>query len=71
MVVAATHIRVLHDGKHGSNAQAMWSWRARVKGIDLIVGGHSQNPGVYDRGKPRNDAYVQVANAVLTSETAP
>lgn len=44
LVVAATHIGHYPDGAHGSSAPGDVELARAVPGIDVIVGGHSQNP---------------------------
>jgi 5'-nucleotidase / UDP-sugar diphosphatase len=58
MVIAATHMGHYTDGKSGVNAPGDVEMARAVKGIDLIVGGHSQNPVCMAAENQRNDAYV-------------
>ncbi len=44
LVIAATHMGHYEDGKHGIQAPGDVEMARAVKGIDLIVGGHTQNP---------------------------
>ena len=44
VVIAATHMGHYANGAHGSNAPGDVELARAVKGFDLIVGGHSQNP---------------------------
>ncbi len=44
ILIAATHIGHYQNGNHGSNAPGDVALARSVKGIDIIVGGHSQNP---------------------------
>ncbi len=44
VVIAATHMGHYTDGKSGVNAPGDVEMARQVKGIDMIVGGHSQNP---------------------------
>ena len=44
IVIAATHMGHYADGAHGVNAPGDVEMARAVKGFDLIVGGHSQNP---------------------------
>ncbi|WP_210546991.1 bifunctional UDP-sugar hydrolase/5'-nucleotidase UshA [Rhodoferax sp. PAMC 29310] len=44
VVIAATHMGHYEDGKHGTQAPGDVEMARAVKGIDLVVGGHSQNP---------------------------
>jgi 5'-nucleotidase / UDP-sugar diphosphatase len=58
MVIAATHMGHYTDGKSGVNAPGDVEMARAVKGLDLIVGGHSQNPVCMLAENKRNDAYV-------------
>jgi 5'-nucleotidase / UDP-sugar diphosphatase len=58
MVIAATHMGHYTDGKSGVNAPGEVEMARAVKGLDLIVGGHSQNPVCMLGENRRNDAYV-------------
>ncbi len=61
VVIAATHMGHYTDGKSGVNAPGDVEMARQVKGIDLIVGGHSQNPVCMLEqlgASTRNDAYV-------------
>ncbi len=44
VVIATTHMGHYQNGQHGSNAPGDVTLARNVHGIDLIVGGHSQNP---------------------------
>ncbi len=44
IVIAATHMGHYQDGVHGSNAPGDVEMARAVKGLDLVVGGHTQNP---------------------------
>ena len=57
IVVVASHIGHYTDGKHGSNAPGDVELARMVPGIDLIVGGHSQNVVCMLQENIRNDAY--------------
>ena len=57
MVIAATHMGHYSDGRRGVNAPGDVEMARAVKGIDLIVGGHSQNPVCMLGENRRNDAY--------------
>ena len=57
MVIAATHMGHYTDGKSGVNAPGDVEMARAVKGLDLIVGGHSQNPVCMLGENKRNDAY--------------
>jgi 5'-nucleotidase / UDP-sugar diphosphatase len=58
VVIAATHIGHYPDGNRGVNAPGDVEMARAVKGIDLIVGGHSQNPVCMTAENVRNEAYV-------------
>lgn len=58
MIIAATHMGHYTDGRSGVNAPGDVELARAVKGIDLIVGGHSQNPVCMLAENQRNDAYV-------------
>ncbi|MEQ6290376.1 bifunctional UDP-sugar hydrolase/5'-nucleotidase UshA [Vogesella sp. GCM10023246] len=58
VVIAATHMGHYTDGEHGVNAPGDVEMARQVKGFDLIVGGHSQNPVCMKAENVRNDAYV-------------
>ena len=57
MVIAATHMGHYPDGRSGVNAPGDVELARAVKGIDLIVGGHSQNPVCMKAENQRDDAY--------------
>ncbi len=57
MVIAATHMGHFPDGRHGINAPGDVEMARAVKGLDLIVGGHSQNPVCMLSEHQRNEAY--------------
>ena len=44
VVIAATHMGHYENGNHGTQAEGDVEMARAVKGIDLIVGGHTQNP---------------------------
>ncbi len=44
VVIAATHMGHYENGNHGTQAQGDVEMARAVKGIDLVVGGHTQNP---------------------------
>ncbi len=44
IVIAATHIGHYENGNHGTQAPGDVELARAVKGLDLIVGGHTQNP---------------------------
>ena len=57
MVIAATHMGHFPDGRHGINAPGDVEMARQVQGLDLIVGGHSQNPVCMLAENIRNAAY--------------
>lgn len=44
LVIAVTHMGHYKDGNHGGNAPGDVALARAVPGIDVVVGGHSQNP---------------------------
>jgi len=58
MVIAATHMGHYPDGNRGVNAPGDVEMARAVKGLDLVVGGHSQNPVCMSAENVRNEAYV-------------
>ena len=58
MVIAATHMGHYPDGRHGGQAPGDVELARAVAGIDLVVGGHSQNPVCMVAENQRDDAYV-------------
>lgn len=58
MVIAATHMGHYTDGRRGVNAAGDVEMARATQGLDLIVGGHSQNPVCMVAENRRNDAYV-------------
>jgi 5'-nucleotidase/UDP-sugar diphosphatase len=44
IVIAVTHMGHYHDGNHGGNAPGDVTLARSVEGLDVIIGGHSQNP---------------------------
>lgn len=58
IVIAATHMGHYEDGKHGTLAEGDVEMARAVKGIDLVVGGHTQNPVCMKAENVRDDAYV-------------
>ncbi len=44
VVIATTHMGHYNNGQHGSNVPGDVTLARNVRGIDVIVGGHSQNP---------------------------
>jgi 5'-nucleotidase/UDP-sugar diphosphatase len=57
VVIAATHMGHYVDGRHGVNAPGDVELARAVGGIDLIVGGHSQNPVCMLDAVRRNEDY--------------
>jgi len=58
MVIAATHMGHYPDGKRGVNAPGDVEMARSTRGLDLIVGGHSQNPVCMKAENQRDEAYV-------------
>jgi len=58
MVIATTHMGHYPDGRHGVNAPGDVEMARAVNGLDLVVGGHSQNPVCMLAENQRNNAYV-------------
>ena len=58
VVIATTHMGHYDDGNHGVNAPGDVEMARAVKGLDLIVGGHSQNPVCMKAENVRDTAYV-------------
>lgn len=58
MVIAVTHMGHYTDGRHGVNAPGDVEMARATKGLDLIVGGHSQNPVCMLAENRRNEAYI-------------
>ena len=58
MVIAATHMGHYTDAKSGVNAPGDVEMARAVPGLDLIVGGHSQNPVCMLAENVRNNAYL-------------
>ncbi len=58
MVIAATHMGHYPDARRGVNAPGDVEMARAVKGFDLIVGGHSQNPVCMKAENRRDEAYV-------------
>ncbi len=57
VVIAATHMGHYTHGARGVNAEGDVEMAREVKGFDLIVGGHSQNPVCMITELTRNDTY--------------
>ena len=58
MVIAATHMGHYPDGRRGVNAPGDVAMARAVPGLDLIVGGHSQNPVCMLAENRRNPSYL-------------
>lgn len=58
MVIATTHMGHYPDGNRGVNAPGDVEMARAVKGLDLVVGGHSQEPVCMLAENQRNEAYV-------------
>ena len=58
MVIAATHMGHYPDGHRGVNAPGDVEMARATTGLDLVVGGHSQNPVCMTAENQRNAAYV-------------
>jgi 5'-nucleotidase/UDP-sugar diphosphatase len=58
VVIAATHMGHYENGKHGSQAPGDVEMARAVKGIDLVVGGHSMNAACMKAENVLDRAYV-------------
>ncbi|MEO8543274.1 MAG: bifunctional UDP-sugar hydrolase/5'-nucleotidase UshA [Burkholderiaceae bacterium] len=58
LVIAATHMGHYENGNHGTNAEGDVTMARAVKGIDLVVGGHTQNPACMKAENVLDRAYV-------------
>jgi 5'-nucleotidase/UDP-sugar diphosphatase len=58
IVIAATHMGHYENGKHGTQAAGDVEMARAVKGMDLIVGGHTQNPACMKAENVLDRAYV-------------
>lgn len=58
IVIAATHIGHYENGNHGTLAPGDVELARAVKGLDMIVGGHSQNPVCMKAENVVDRAYV-------------
>ncbi len=58
IVIAATHMGHYANGNHGTNAAGDVTMARAVKGIDLVVGGHTQNPACMKAENVLDAAYV-------------
>jgi 5'-nucleotidase / UDP-sugar diphosphatase len=58
IVIAATHMGHYENGNHGSQAEGDVEMARAVSGIDLVVGGHTQNPVCMKAENVLDRAYV-------------
>ena len=58
VVIAATHMGHYADGQHGNQAPGDVEMARAVPGIDLVVGGHTQNPACMRAENVLDTAYV-------------
>ena len=58
VVIAATHMGHYEDGRHGTQAPGDVEMARAVAGIDLVVGGHTQNPACMKAEHVLDRAYV-------------
>jgi 5'-nucleotidase / UDP-sugar diphosphatase len=58
VVIAATHMGHYENGKHGTSAEGDVTMARAVNGIDLVVGGHTQNPACMKAENVLDRAYV-------------
>jgi 5'-nucleotidase / UDP-sugar diphosphatase len=58
IVIAATHMGHYENGNHGTNAEGDVTMARAVNGIDLVVGGHTQNPACMKAENVLDRAYV-------------
>jgi len=58
VVIAATHMGHFENGNHGTQATGDVEMARAVNGIDLVVGGHSQNPACMKAENVLDRAYV-------------
>jgi len=58
VVIAATHMGHYENGMHGTQAAGDVELARAVKGIDMIVGGHTQNPACMKAENVVDRAYV-------------
>ena len=58
IVIAATHMGHYQNGEHGSQAPGDVEMARAVKGLDLVVGGHTQNPACMKAENVLDRAYV-------------
>ena len=62
VVIATTHMGHFENGNHGTQATGDVEMARAVNGIDLVVGGHSQNPVCMKAENVRDRAYVPGAD---------
>jgi len=58
VVIAATHMGHYENGQHGTQAPGDVALARAVPGIDLVVGGHTQNPACMKAENVLDRAYV-------------
>jgi 5'-nucleotidase/UDP-sugar diphosphatase len=58
IVIAATHMGHYEGGRHGTQAPGDVEMARKVQGIDLVVGGHTQNPACMKAENVLDRAYV-------------
>lgn len=58
VVIATTHMGHFENGQHGTQAEGDVEMARAVNGIDLVVGGHSQNPACMKAENVMDRAYV-------------
>ena len=58
VVIAATHMGHYENGAHGTQAEGDVEMARATRGIDLIVGGHTQNPACMKSENVLDRAYV-------------
>lgn len=58
VVIAATHMGHYENGRHGTQAPGDVAMARAVAGIDLVVGGHTQNPACMKAENVLDRAYV-------------
>lgn len=58
VVIAATHMGHYQNGEHGTQAMGDVEMARAVSGIDLVVGGHTQNPACMKAENVIDQAYV-------------
>ena len=58
VVIATTHMGHFENGQHGTQAEGDVEMARAVNGIDLVVGGHSQNPACMKAENVLDRVYV-------------